>query len=275
MAGGFPPQGRADREGDAWRVSGHFRFGSGIRHADFVACTVIEFDGGRPAHGRRDPADANLRRAARRGPRHRQLGRLRTPGRPAAATIISTTSSCPTSSASCRARSSPGAAQGVFGIPMVSLAGAPHVGFALGVGKRAIEEVAAHAGWRQRLASPYAARPARRLPTGLRPRAHRRLRPPAPWSSSPSPRSRAPIEARSGVTIAERADAYAATVNAYEVRPRRQRTRRFAPRAPARSFVRIACSAPCAISRSAPSISWPAKRTGSASDATGSASTGR
>ena len=39
----------------------------------------------------------------------------------------------------------------LYALPLLSLAGAPHAGFALGVGKRALEESATHAGWRQRL----------------------------------------------------------------------------------------------------------------------------
>ena len=48
LAGGFPPMGRAIRDGDGYRVSGHFRFGSGIRHADHVVCTALELADGAP-----------------------------------------------------------------------------------------------------------------------------------------------------------------------------------------------------------------------------------
>ena len=48
IAGGFPPQGQATREGEGWRVRGHFRFGSGCRHSHWMVCTCLEIEDGAP-----------------------------------------------------------------------------------------------------------------------------------------------------------------------------------------------------------------------------------
>jgi len=214
MAGGFPPQGRADREGDAWRVSGHFRFGSGIQHADYAVCTVIEFDGDAP---RMDGAIPQMRtfvvpRKDVRVTDNWQVSGLQGTGScdyhlddqllPDALSFVSSTIE-------------PLRGQRVFGIPMVSLAGAPHVGFALGAGKRAIEEIGAHAGWRQRLASPTPLAQRGAFQQSFA-RARTRLRAARALVIESFTAVTRAHRSPAGVTTAERADAYAATVHAYE-----------------------------------------------------------
>jgi alkylation response protein AidB-like acyl-CoA dehydrogenase len=153
MAGGFPPQGRADREGDGWRVSGHFRFGSGIRHTDYVVCTVVEFDGEAP---RMDGARPRMRTFVVPRDEVRITDNWSVSG-------LEGTGSCdyhldaqwlPDDMSFVSSTITPLRGATLYGIPLATIAGAPHVGFALGVGKRAIEEIGTHAGWRQRLASP-------------------------------------------------------------------------------------------------------------------------
>lgn len=153
MAGGFPPQGRADREGADWRVSGHFRFGSGIRHADYVVCTVIEFDGHAPRMSGARPCMRTfvVPREEVRISDNWDVSGLQGTGScdyhlddkllPDAMSFVSSTMT-------------PLRGANLYGIPLATIAGTPHVGFALGVGKRAIEEIERHAGWRQRMASP-------------------------------------------------------------------------------------------------------------------------
>ena len=214
MAGGFPPQGRADREGKDWRVSGHFRFGSGIQHADYAVCTVIEFDGDAP---RMDGAIPQMRtfvvpRKDVRVTDNWQVSGLQATGScdyhlddqllPDALCFVSSTIE-------------PRRGHDVFGIPMVSLAGAPHTGFALGAGKRALEEIATHAGWRQRLASPTPLAQRGAFQQGFA-RARTRLQAGRALVFESFTAVTRAHRSPSGVTAAERADAYAATVNAYE-----------------------------------------------------------
>lgn len=214
MAGGFPPQGRADREGDAWRVSGHFRFGSGIQHADYVVCTVVEFDGDTP---RMDGAIPQMRTFVVPRKDVRVTDNWQVSG-------LQGTGSCdyhlddqllPDDLSFISSTIEPRRGQGVFGIPMVSLAGAPHVGFALGAGKRAIEEIATHAGWRQRLASPTPLAQRGAFQQSFA-RARTRLQAARALVVESFTAVTRAHRSASGVTITERADAYAATVNAYE-----------------------------------------------------------
>lgn len=152
MAGGFPPQGRAVREGDRWRVSADMRFGSGILHADFVVCTTLEIVDDEPVM---DGAIPRMRtfvvpREDVRVTENWQVSGLEATGScdyhlddQRLADETSFVSSAP------HARRGPS----LYGLPIQSVASAPHAGFALGVGRRALEEIAEHAGWRQRLAS--------------------------------------------------------------------------------------------------------------------------
>jgi len=153
MAGGFPPQGEARREGDAWRVSANMRFGSGVLHADHVVCTTLEMDGDTPLMDGRIPRMRTfvVPRAEVRVTENWQVSGLEGTGScdyhlddqsiPDALSFVSST---------------PGAERGhaLYSLPIQSIAMAPHAGFALGVGRHALDVIAEHAGWRQRLASP-------------------------------------------------------------------------------------------------------------------------
>ena len=152
MAGGFPPQGRAVREGDAWRVSADMRFGSGILHADFVVCTTLEIVDDQPVM---DGAMPRMRTFVVPREDVRVTDNWQVSG-------LEATGSCDyhlddqlLPDETSFIASSPDALRGpaLYDLPILSVANAPHTGFALGVGRRALEEVAEHAGWRQRLAS--------------------------------------------------------------------------------------------------------------------------
>lgn len=160
MAGGFPPQGRADRadwngagDGGDWRVSGHFRFGSGLRHADYAVCTVVEFDGDAP---RMDGAIPQMRTFVVPREEVRLADNWDVSGLQGTGSVdyFLDDQRLPDAMSFVSSSLTPLRGKALFGIPMVSLAGAPHVGFALGVGRRALQEVAELAGARQRLASP-------------------------------------------------------------------------------------------------------------------------
>jgi alkylation response protein AidB-like acyl-CoA dehydrogenase len=214
MAGGFPPQGRADREGDAWRVSGHFRFGSGILHTDHVVCTVIEFDGDTP---RMDGA----------------LPQMRTFVVPAAEVRVTKnwdvsglqgTGSCdyhlddqvlPDELSFVSSSTAPLRGAGLYGIPLLSLVGAPHVGFALGVGKRAVEEVGMHAGWRQRLASPKPLAQRGAFQQGFA-RARTQLLAARAFAMESFEAIVSAHRSPAGLEVDQRVNAYASTVFAYE-----------------------------------------------------------
>ena len=214
MAGGFPPQGRADREGDAWRVSGHFRFGSGIRHADFIVCTTIEFDGEVP---RMDGKLPQMRTFVVPRDEVRVVDNWDVAG-------LQGTGSCdyhlddqllPDELSFVSSTITPQRGAGLYGIPLVTLAGAPHVGFALGVGKRAIEEVGMHAGWRQRLASPKPLAQRGAFQQGFA-RARTELLAARALVSECFGAVSLAHRSPAGLTASERANAYAATVHAYE-----------------------------------------------------------
>jgi alkylation response protein AidB-like acyl-CoA dehydrogenase len=103
----------------------------------------------------------------------------------------------------------------LYSLPLLSLAGAPHAGFALGVGRRALEEIAEHAGWRQRLGSraALADRPAFQQAFG---RANAHLRAARALVLETLQALHEPIRRGDPVPLNARADAAAATTNAYE-----------------------------------------------------------
>ncbi len=214
MAGGFPPQGRADREGDHWRVSGHFRFGSGIRHADWIVCTVLEFDGDAPSM---DGAIPRMRTFVVPPDEVRVSDNWDVSG-------LQGTGSCdyhldsqllPDEMSFVSSAMTARRGTGLYGIPLVTLAGAPHVGFALGVGKRAIEEVGTHAGWRQRMASPSPLAQRGAFQQGFA-RARTQLLGARALVMESFAAVATAHRSASGLTAEERATAYAATVHAYE-----------------------------------------------------------
>jgi alkylation response protein AidB-like acyl-CoA dehydrogenase len=214
LAGGFPPQGRASRDGDGWRVSGHFRFGSGAPHADFMVCTTLELEGETPVKDGAIPAMRSFvvpREAVRLDDNWQVAG-------------LQGTGSCDYHlddhwvAEEMSFRSSPlvpRRGRSLYSIPLLSLAGAPHAGFALGVGKRALEEIALHAGWRQRLGSTacLAERPA--FQQGFA-RARTRLRSARALVMEAYEALGAATRSEAGASLADRAEASAATTNAYE-----------------------------------------------------------
>jgi alkylation response protein AidB-like acyl-CoA dehydrogenase len=164
MAGGFPPLGRATREGKGYRVSGHFRFGSGILHADHVVCTALELEGDAPILDGGIPLMRTfvVPRAEVRVDANWDVAGLQGTGScdyhlddlwlPDALTFVSS-------------HPDPHRGESLYGLPLLSVANAAHSGFALGVGRRALEEIASEASARHRLASraPLAERPAFQL----------------------------------------------------------------------------------------------------------------
>ena len=152
MAGGFPPLGRAVRDGEGWRVSGAFRFGSGILHADYVVCTALEIvneapvlEGGMPLMRTfvvpRDQVriEDNWYVAGLEG-----------------------TGSCDyhlddhwhsDSLSFVSSHMKPTRGLSLYSMPLLTVANAPHSGFALGVGRRALEEIRELAMSRHRLGS--------------------------------------------------------------------------------------------------------------------------
>jgi alkylation response protein AidB-like acyl-CoA dehydrogenase len=213
MAGGFPPMGRARRESDGYRVSGHFRFGSGILHADHVVCTALEIVDDAPILDAGIPLMRTfvVPRADVRVDHDWDVAGLQATGScdyhlddlwlPDALTFVAS-------------HPDPRRGESLYGLPLLSIANAPHSGFALGVGRRALEEIAAHAGWRHRLASraPLAERPAFQL-------AYARARTGLDAAEALVERTADALHAahaRGAVQIETRAAFSAATVLAYE-----------------------------------------------------------
>jgi alkylation response protein AidB-like acyl-CoA dehydrogenase len=215
LAGGFPPQGHAQREGDAWRVSGHFRFGSGCRHAHGMVATCVELVDGEPRMEDGMPA---MRSFVVDPEQIRIEDNWHVAG-------LEGTASCDYHVDAARVpdeRSFPSGTtfaprrgHGLYTLPLLSLAGAPHAGFALGVGRRALEEIAAHATWRQRLgsASTLADRPA--FQQGYA-RMHTRLRAARALVLETLEALHEGLVRGGPVPLGVRADAAAATTHAYE-----------------------------------------------------------
>jgi alkylation response protein AidB-like acyl-CoA dehydrogenase len=152
LSGGFPPAGRAERDGEDWRVSGHFRFGSGCLHSEWMVCSCLEFDRDTL---RMDGALPAMRAFLLRTTEVRIEDNWDVAG-------LEGTASCdyhledarvPDTLSFSISRFEARRGRGLYDLPLLSLAGVTHSGFALGVGKRALEEIAAHATWRQRLGS--------------------------------------------------------------------------------------------------------------------------
>ena len=215
LAGGFPPQGRADREGDHWQVSAQMRFGSGIRHADFIACTVVEFAGEAPV------MDGSMPRLRTFVVPHEQV-RIEETWDVAG---LEGTGSCdyflddarlPDELSFVSSTTQPCRGHGLYDLPLLSLASAPHAGFALGVGRRALDEIAAHATSRQRLASSaiLAERPAFQRDFG---RARTALDAARSLVLERFDTLDRAGRTAAGAGLAERAGATAAAVHAYEV----------------------------------------------------------
>jgi alkylation response protein AidB-like acyl-CoA dehydrogenase len=215
LAGGFPPQGRAERTRDGWTIRGHFHFGSGCRHAHAMLCTCIELVDGAVRMQGSTPAMRSFVLS---------LDQIRIDDNWNVAGLEGTAScdyhadsvlvpdelsfSSGTTFAPLRGRS-------LYSLPLLSLAGAPHAGFALGVGRRALEEIAEHAGWRQRLGSraALADRPAFQQAFG---RANAHLRAARALVLETLQALHEPIRRGDPVPLNARADAAAATTNAYE-----------------------------------------------------------
>ena len=78
-AGQFAPNGTAEPDGNGFRITGNYNFGSGVNHSDWIGAGVLTTeeesrlsDGARPAVGGDD--EGRLGRARSRS--HRQLGLL-------------------------------------------------------------------------------------------------------------------------------------------------------------------------------------------------------
>ena len=215
LAGGFPPMGSCERVADGWRVRGHFRFGSGCRHAHAMVCTCVEIEDGTARMDGRAPA---MRAFVLPPEQVRIDDNWDVAG-------LEGTASCDyhvddvvvpdTLSFSSGMSFAPLRGRSLYALPLLSLAGAPHAGFALGVGRRALEEIAEHATGRQRLgsAAPLADRPAFQQHFG-RATAHLRAARALALESLQVLHDHA---ARGqGVPLHARAEAAVATTNAYE-----------------------------------------------------------
>ncbi|MBW2427037.1 MAG: acyl-CoA dehydrogenase family protein [Deltaproteobacteria bacterium] len=214
LAGGFPPQGQARREGEGWRVSGHFRFGSGIWHADFVVCTALELEGGRPVMDGSIPAMRSfvLPRDEVRVVDNWDVAGLQATGScdyHLDGRLVDDAMSFRSSSLEAKRGRS------LYTMPLLSLAGASHAGFALGVGKRALDEIAAHARWRQRMgsSSPLADRTS--FQQGFA-RARTRLASARALLMNAYADLARATHSPAGPSLSDRADASAAVTNCYE-----------------------------------------------------------
>jgi len=214
MAGGYPPQGRSVREGAGWRVSGHFRFGSGCRHADFMVCTALEIVDGEPVMAGKVP---RMRSFVLPTDLVELVDNWDVSG-------LQGTASCDylleeryvdDEMSFVSSDLQPQRGRSLYRIPLLSIANAPHAGFALGVGRRALEEISTHATWRQRLGSAAALADRPSFQQGLA-RAGARLRSARAWVVETLEAIAESTASESGASLRARADATAATTNAYE-----------------------------------------------------------
>ncbi|MFK7897392.1 MAG: acyl-CoA dehydrogenase family protein [Myxococcota bacterium] len=214
IAGGFPPQGRADREGEGWRVNAHCRFGSGAHHADFMCCTVVEFDGDTPVtdHGLPRMRSFVVPRADLRFVDNWDVAGLQATG-----SIDYLVENLWIEDARTFVASAPEIQRGhvTFDLPLLALAGAPHAAFVLGIAQRALEEFAALSHSRQRLASQdvLAARGAIQLGFA---RATTSLRAARGLVLSSLDQLAEACRSDAGHTVADRTGTTAATIHAYE-----------------------------------------------------------
>lgn len=213
IAGGFPPVGRCERSGDGWRVSGHFQFGSGCRHSHFMLATCLELKDGAP---QMDGALPAMRSFLLPTAEVRIEDNWRVAG-------LEATASCdyhldaahvPDHRSFSSSSFAPFRGKSLYAMPLLSIAGAPHSGFALGVGKAALDEVAQAAVWRHRLgaASPLAQRSTFQVGYA---RSRTRLRA-ARGLVLEALANLAAACAEGAPSLAARAETAAATTNAYE-----------------------------------------------------------
>ncbi|MCH2171433.1 acyl-CoA dehydrogenase family protein [Myxococcota bacterium] len=214
-AGGFPPMGRARPIEGGYRVSGHFRFGSGCRHATWMVLTCVEVEGDQP---RLDAGVPRMRSFCVPRQRVTILDNWQSAG-------LEGTASCdytiddefvPDTHSFAMGSDAPRRGSPLFELPVLSVAAVPHAGLALGLGRQALLEIAEQARGVARLGStsPLAERQVFQRDFA---RATTRLRGARGLVFSSYQRLwRAYIEGRES-SLEDRADAGAATTQAYEV----------------------------------------------------------
>jgi alkylation response protein AidB-like acyl-CoA dehydrogenase len=150
-AGQFSPRGTATADGDGWRVSGSYRFGSGSGHADWIGGGALELVDGAPRTG---PTGMPAIRVFF-VPRERVeltdgwdvLGLVGTGSWDYTVPEQTVDGSFTFDLLGDRPqRGGPVYRFGVLGLALIG-----HAAFALGVGRRALDEIAAIAGGKQRL----------------------------------------------------------------------------------------------------------------------------
>jgi alkylation response protein AidB-like acyl-CoA dehydrogenase len=142
-AGGYVPRGEALRADGGWRVRGRYVFGSGCRHADWIA--AMGFEGG----------DAARPRAFCVPPDQVEIhDNWQSAGLEGTASCDYSVDGVLVPDGYSFAMNAPARRGGtVHELPLLSIAYIGHTGFALGVGRRALEEIEALAHGQQRLAS--------------------------------------------------------------------------------------------------------------------------
>lgn len=151
-AGGFPPQGRARRQPGGHRIEGRFRFGSGCRHASWMVLTCLELEAGDP--GQDDDAPAGMRSFCVPQQQVTIHDNWQVAGLEATASNdYSVADLFVPDSLSFSMGVAPSRGSALYRLPILSVAAAPHSGFALGLGAQALELVREHARGTQRLGS--------------------------------------------------------------------------------------------------------------------------
>jgi alkylation response protein AidB-like acyl-CoA dehydrogenase len=142
---GSAPNGRATAEGDGFRLSGHWSYGSGVRHADYLHSAAIVHDGGAPRLNASGGPEVRIlvtpRDAAVFGDNWDVLGLRAT----ASIDYSITSAFVPRAFTHVAATEEPRRGGHFYTLGIPAFATICHSGWALGAGRRMLEELGAYA----------------------------------------------------------------------------------------------------------------------------------
>lgn len=158
VGGQFAPRGTATRDGDAWRVTGSYSFGSGSGHAAYVSAGFVPLEDGQPVMADGGLPDMRVGFVPHDDVRFTDgwhvMGLQGTGSYDYEVEDRRIPEGFTFPLFAKEPRRGGERFQAVFRMGMMPMTGAGHAAFALGVGKRALEEIEAMASSRQRMGDP-------------------------------------------------------------------------------------------------------------------------